>query len=146
MGSMGMESVAEDVGPSSTAASPALGPGEYGLGQIPERTGFAEDLNAVQGTSAQGIKAAAAQLLYDPDRYDFKKIAITTRSSTKVVSQRVEPGAAGNKGKDKENVKPGGKAPLASTSRKGVALEGGVKAQSLTIRTDVMASTSLGGV
>jgi len=102
--------------------------------------GFAEDLNAVQG-----IKAGAAQLLYDPSRYDFGKIAITTWSSTKLVSQRVEPGAE-NMGGDKENVRPGGKALLASTSRKGVPLEGGIKAQSLTIRTDVMASTSLGGV
>lgn len=137
---MGMESVAEDVGPSSTAASPSLGPGEFGLGQITEWNGFAEDLNAAaHGTNAHGT---AAQLLYDRSLYDFEKIAITTRSfSTKVVSQRVE--GAGNKGKDKENVKPGGKA---LTSRKGVSLEGGIKAQSLTIRTDVKASTSLGGV
>jgi hypothetical protein len=33
-GSMGMESITEDVGPSSTAALPALGPGEFGLRQI----------------------------------------------------------------------------------------------------------------
>jgi len=63
-GSMGMESVVEDIGPSSTAASPALGPGEFGLGQTTEWNGFAEDLNAaVHGTNAQGIKVTAAQLL-----------------------------------------------------------------------------------
>lgn len=137
-GSMGMESVAEDLGPSSsTAASPALSPGEFGLGQINE---WNEDLDAAYGTNAQGIKAAATQLLYEPSQYDFRKIAITTKSSTKVVSQRVE--GAGNKGEDKENVKPGGKTPLA---KKGVSPEG-IKAQSLTIRTDVKASTSLVGV
>jgi hypothetical protein len=140
MGSMGMESVAEDAGPSPTAASPALGPGEFGLEQIAEWNGFVEDLNA-----SHGIRATSAQLLYDPSRYDFEKIAITTRSSTKVVSQRVEEGA-GDKGKDEENVKPDGKAPLASTSKKGVPLVGGIKAQSLTIRTDVKTSTSVGGV
>ena len=89
---------------------------------IAEWNGFAEDLNPVHGTSAQSIKAAAAQLLYDPSRYDFGKIAVTTWSSTKVVSQRVE--GARNKGKDKENVKLGGKVPLALTSRKGVSLKG----------------------
>ena len=134
---MGMESVA----PSPTVASPALGPGEYGLGQITEWNGFVEDVNAAaHGTNTQGIKAAAAQLLYDPSQYNFNKISITTQSSTKVVPQPVE-GAAGNKGKNKENVKPGGKSPLSSTSKKAVAQEG-LKAQSLTIRTDVKASTS----
>jgi hypothetical protein len=61
-------------------------------------------------------------LLYDASQYNFGKIAICV-----VISQWVD--GTGNKGKDKD-----GKALLASTSRKGMSLEGGIKAQSLTIK------------
>ena len=58
--SMGMKSVAEDVRPSSAATSPALGPGEFGLGHITEWSGFVE---VAHGTNAHGIKVTVAQLL-----------------------------------------------------------------------------------
>ena len=135
MGSMGMESVAEGVGRPRRLRRLL-----WVLGSM----GWDNSLSEMGSLRTSMLRTGSRRLLRNcfTTQYDFGKIHITTQSLTKVVSQRGE-GAAGNKGKDKEISKLGGKTTLASILKKGVSLAGGIKAQSLTIRTDMKSSTSL---
>ena len=105
MGSMGMESVAEDVGRPRRLCHLLWVPGSMGWDNSLSEMGLLRTSMLRTGPMRTGSRRLLRNY-FTTCQYDFGKITITTRSSIKVVFQRGD-GAAGNKGKNQENLKPG---------------------------------------